>query len=415
MSIQDNLKKAGPEFLLNLKKQNGEVFWIQDYLFAFNENYVNEIYVKQYNNFTKAGGWHKIKEGIGSGLLTSEEPNHLVNRRILNPAFHVNKINKHIDEMRSIISQELSNLQSQSEFNISDYFLNLSYVVLTNTLFNDKTLSESKEFKDIFYSIMKKTVDDEDPHHESLEEYRNSLYNLISKVVLDRVSNEEHNDDFLDLLIESFNDGEMSLHEIVDEILSMLLAGHETTANVVSWAICHVALNQEIKNNIKIESDLFIDKINTDGVLDSLKDLNNSEYVIKETLRLYPPVWSSPREAISDCYIEDTFIPKGTKIILSSYVSHRDEKYFDDPELFMPDRWDNNFEDTLPQGSYFPFHLGPRKCIGYRFGEIQAKITLLEFFKNFEIDLLNGMPKGVPYATYRISENFCVELRKNDK
>ena len=148
------------------------------------------------------------------------------------------------------------------------------------------------------------------------------------------------------------------------------------------------------------------------SIVESIKNLKVSEYVIKEALRLYPPVWSSPREAIEDCYIEDTFVPKGTKIILSSYVSHRDEEYFEEPEKFIPMRWDNNFESTLPVGAYFPFHAGPRKCIGYRFGEVQSQITLLEFFKNFEIDLIDKMPEGVPLATYRPSENFRVRIRK---
>lgn len=412
MSIQKHLKKAGPEFLLNFKKENGNVFWMQDYLFAFDEKYVNEIYVKQYSNFTKAGGWHKIKKGIGEGLLTSEEPKHLKHRRILNPAFHINKINAHIDNMSYMVAEEIQLLDTQDEFNISNYFLDLSYKILTNTLFNDPNLYESKEFKEIFYSIMKKTVDDEDPYRESLDEHNKNLYNLISSIVLKRIDNEERHDDFLDLLIDSFSSGDMSLQEIVDEILSMLLAGHETTANVVVWAICLVALDSNVLYKIKQESVAFSENKKTETILNSVKDLKVSEYVIKETLRLYPPVWSSPREAIEDCYIGDTFIPKGTKIILSSYVSHRDGEYFEEPEKFIPMRWDNDFENTLPVGAYFPFHAGPRKCIGYRFGEVQSQITLLEFFKNFEIDLKDKMPDGVPLATYRPSENFRVPIRK---
>lgn len=412
MSIQKHLKKAGPEFLFNFKKENGKIFWMQDYLFAFDEKYVNEIYVKQYNNFTKAGGWHKIKKGIGEGLLTSEEPKHLKHRRILNPAFHINKINAHIDNMSYMVAEEIQLLDTQNEFNISNYFLDLSYKILTNTLFNDPNLYESREFKEIFYSIMKKTVDDEDPYRESLDEHNKNLYDLISSIVLKRINNEERHDDFLDLLIDSFSSGDMSLQEIVDEILSMLLAGHETTANVVVWAICLAALDSDVLYKIKQESEIFAENKKTETILNSIKNLKVSEYVIKEALRLYPPVWSSPREAIEDCYIEDTFVPKGTKIILSSYVSHRDEEYFEEPEKFIPMRWDNNFESTLPVGAYFPFHAGPRKCIGYRFGEVQSQITLLEFFKNFEIDLIDKMPEGVPLATYRPSENFRVRIRK---
>lgn len=412
MVLEKYLGQKGPEFFLKLKKENGKVFWIDGYIFVFDEKYVNEICVKQYSNFIKAIGWHRMREGIGDGLLTSEDPKHLYRRRILNPEFHINKINDHINKMSSIISNELKKIQDQKQFNVLDYFLNLSYTVLTNTLFDDKYLSESKEFKSIFDLIIKKSNNVLYPSDEPLDKYKKDLHEITSKIILKRMSSTEKHDDFLNLLIESFNHGDISLEDIVDEVLSMLLAGHETTANVVVWAICHSRLDKDILDSIKNESNIFSNNKENKKILDLLDDLKISEYIIKETLRMYPPVWVTPRESLNDCYIENTFLPKGTKVILSSYVSQRDEKYFDDPDVFMPLRWENNFEGTLPTGAYFPFHIGPRKCIGYKFGEIQAQITILEFFKNFEVEIFNKIPDGLPLSTYRPSENFTLSIKR---
>lgn len=413
MSVQEDLKSGGPDYLLDLYKEKGNVFWLDGYLFAFDPFYVNEVYVKQYNNFVKAAGWHKMRKGIGNGLLTNEEPQHLAHRRILNPAFHISKINSHINKMYSIIEEEIKLLEEQDDFKIADYFLNLSYKVLTNTLFDDKDLASSREFKDIFYSIMEKAGRGEKPGSNSLDRDRELLYELISKVIEKRNNSPEEHNDFLDLLIESATSGDMTIQDVVDETLSMLLAGHETTASIIVWAICHSSVDNDIIKQIKLESNSFKNNVEKNSVLDSVKELKFSEYVINETLRLYPPVWSSPRKALNDCQIADTFIPKDTRIILSSYVSHRDSRYFYDPFNFIPRRWENGFEETLDQGVYFPFHIGQRKCIGYRFGMIQAQITLLEFLNRFTVHLSNGMPSGVPLATYRPNEDFAVTIKKD--
>jgi cytochrome P450 len=404
MSIQEDLKTKGPEYFLKLKNENGKVFWLDGYLFAFDPKYVNQIYVKQYDNFIKAGGWHKMR--------TNEEPQHFLHRRILNPAFHVNKINLHIEKMTNIISKEIEFLPDTKDFLISDYFLDLSYKVLTNTLFNDKDLSTSKEFKNIFYSIMEQVGKGEKDGLGTLSQDRDKLYSLVSEIVFKRIENKENHNDFLDLLIESLSQDEMSIQDIVDETISMLLAGHETTASIVVWAILHSSAEQNILNKVQSEAKEFNSKKIKNGILDTLKNLKYSEYVVNEALRLYPPVWYSPRQAVEDCQIEETFLPKGTKVIVSSYVSHRDEDYFKDPFKFIPERWDDGFENSLPIGTYFPFHIGQRKCIGYKFGMIQAQITLLEFFNSFEITSDYNISEGVPLATYRPKQETCVSIRR---
>lgn len=412
MNIQKQLKSEDPSFLLDLRDQYGNAFWLDSYFFAFDPQYVNEVYVKQYPNFIKAGGWHKIRKGLGNGLLVNEEPEHLVHRRILNPAFHIKKIESHLYKMHKIINEEISALSQKDSFDLSTYFFDLSYKILTNTIFDDEELSKSKKLQDVFYSVMKKVGNGEENEPGSLDEDREYLYDFISRVIKKRLDNDESHEDFLDLLIEASVSNNLSLKDITDEVLSMMLAGHETTANTVIWAISNSYNNQSIVKKIKDESDIFVNKINKENILNICKELNYSKNVISESLRLYPPVWFSPRQTLEDCVIVNTKIPKDTKIIISSYVSHRDPNYFEDPNTFIPERWDGGLEESLPSGVYFPFHIGPRTCIGYRFGFLQAQITILEFFNKIKVDLVDGFPKTLILATLRPQSKIIANIIK---
>ena len=412
MSVQQDLKNNGPEYILGLQEKYGNNFWLDGYFFAFDPEFVNDIYVKNYNKFIKAGGWHKMRKGLGEGLLTSEEPKHFKHRRILNPSFHISQINNHIQKMYEVVYEEIKKISSDSTLNVSDFFLDLSYKVLTSTLFDDKNLAQSKELKEIFYITMKKVASGEDSTPGSLDDTRARLYDFIYDVVQERIKNEEKKNDFLELLIESFQDNQISMQDVTDETISMLLAGHETTASAIAWSIYHASYDKNILDKIKIESTCFKNNLDNKDILNSIKDLYYSKYIINESLRMYPPVWYSPRQATEDCKINGVLIPKDTKVILSSYVSHRDKRYFKDPELFIPERWENDFESELPSGAYFPFHLGPRKCIGYRFGMLQAQITLLSFFSMISPDIITSIPSGVPLATYRPEPSFIINIKE---
>ena len=122
--------------------------------------------------------------------------------------------------------------------------------------------------------------------------------------------------------------------------------------------------------------------------------------VLQETMRLAPPVWVAPRIATTDCVIDGVKIPKGAHVLVSQYVTHRNPRYFPEPEKWRPERWfDSNFEKSLPRGAYFPFGGGSRKCLGEYFAIAEARLILLMVAKNFR--LKGDFPKAQPRATYR--------------
>lgn len=118
--------------------------------------------------------------------------------------------------------------------------------------------------------------------------------------------------------------------------------------------------------------------------------------------------------AVVDTQIGDMLIKAGTNVIISSFVTHRSNQYFNNPYTFNPMRWEGGLEESLPEGAYFPFHLGPRKCIGYQFAMAQSQMTLIEMAKKMKIELVGDFPKGLPIATYRPEGKIMIKITKRD-
>jgi cytochrome P450 len=195
---------------------------------------------------------------------------------------------------------------------------------------------------------------------------------------------------------------QISKEHIRDEVLTLILSGHETTANVMSWAFSYLAKNPQIRAALENEADhaTWI-KENRSPSYQELEDSSPiASAILQETMRLAPPVWVAPRIAITDCVIDGVNIPKGAHVLVSQYVTHRDPKYFPNPQSWQPERWlDPNFEKSLPRGAYFPFGGGSRKCLGEYFALAEARLILLMVAKNLR--LTGKFPKAQPRATYR--------------
>jgi cytochrome P450 len=196
--------------------------------------------------------------------------------------------------------------------------------------------------------------------------------------------------------------GQISKEHIRDEVLTLILSGHETTANVMSWAFSYLAKNPLIRSELEKEADqaAWIDQSRSPSYQELEDTSPIATAILQESMRLAPPVWVAPRIAITDCVIDGVNIPKGAHVLVSQYVTHRDPKYFPNPQQWQPKRWlDPNFEKSLPKGAYFPFGGGSRKCLGEYFAIAEARLILLMVAKRFRLD--GKFPKAQPRATYR--------------
>jgi cytochrome P450 len=227
------------------------------------------------------------------------------------------------------------------------------------------------------------------------------LVEIAEAIINKRIeSNEKKDDDLLGILLQMRD--QISNEHIRDEVLTLILSGHETTANVMSWAFSYLANNPQVRKQLEDEADnaIWIKENRTPTYLELEESSKVASAVLQETMRLAPPVWVAPRIATTDCTIDGIKIPKGAHVLVSQYVTHRNPRFFPEPEKWNPDRWlDANFEKSLPRGSYFPFGGGSRKCLGEYFALAEARLILLLVAKNFRLS--GKFPKAQPRATYR--------------
>jgi len=227
------------------------------------------------------------------------------------------------------------------------------------------------------------------------------LVDIAESIISKRIeSDEKRDDDLLGILLQMR--GAISTEHIRDEVLTLILSGHETTANVMSWAFSYLSKNFDVRKQLEQEADnanwITQNRAPTYQELEESSPIASA--ILQETMRLAPPVWVAPRIATKECEIDGVKIPAGAHVLVSQYVTHRNAKYFPNPNQWNPSRWlDESFEKSLPRGAYFPFGGGSRKCLGEYFAIAEARLILLMVAKSFR--LTGDFPKAQPRATYR--------------
>jgi len=336
--------------------------------FAFTNKAVEDVALNKYESFHKSGGLKRLEYVLGEGLITSEEPKHMKNKREISPAFH----SAHMAEYESKISTIIESVLSTWSGSV-DVRKEMGFFVFKSMLEIFFSESMDSDFEKIrtnintaSYKISRNVQDKE--LLESTKELRE-----LSKTIVDkRLNSKETKNDFLGIIINSYNNKKMTLNELYDEAINMLLVGYETTSYALEWAVYYLAINKEWQEKISKEEDV--------------------DAFIDEVLRIRPPVWNEERVAIKDVNIDGTDVPAGTKVVMSALAIQRNEDVFEDPDTFKPERW---FEDQkLEKGEYFPFLFGKRQCIGKEFALMEMRIVLIKIAQKFNVEL------GEPFETH---------------
>jgi cytochrome P450 len=251
------------------------------------------------------------------------------------------------------------------------------------------------------------------PTHRRFNAAAREIDEIIFRLIAERRANGSDQGDLLSMLIAAQDEdgSQMSDRQLRDEVITLFLAGHETTALTLSWAWYLLAQNPEVEKNFHAELDEVIgDRLPTVGDLPLLR---YTEAIAKESMRLYPPAYGVGREAIKDFELGGFRIPARSQLFMFQWATQRDPRYFTEPNRFYPERWTEELTNSLPKYAYFPFGGGPRACIGNYFAMMEVVLLLATIARRFRFSLLPEHPVSLmPAMSLRPANGIKVELHE---
>ena len=420
------LSGAGP--LVNLRamaRQYGDVaFWqflhISTYFFAHPDD-VEAILVTKHRSFTKGLGARANPELFGNGLLTSEGEFWLRQRRLSQPAFHRTRIAGYAQVMACEAVRMLATWHDGEQIDLHREMMQTTLAIATRTLFGvelgTKMPVVAKAMDDFIkqnagLSVWRLVFKVPTPQRRRFLRGAEELNQIVYGIIRDRREDGVRDALLTDLLrAQDLDGGSITDKQLRDEVMTMLLAGHETTALALSWAWFLLATHPEEQARVRAEADRVLG-----GRVPSAADVAQLTYanlVVREAMRLYPPAWVMSRRACEDVDVHGYTLPAGSNVIVSPWVTHHDERFFPNPEEFRPERWATAAAQELPKFAYLPFGGGPRACIGNNFALIEAAIILTAVAQRFEVSLAEGARvEPIPSITLRPVNGVWVKLRR---
>lgn len=409
-------------FLSKAEQQHGKIFRFRlahRYLIAtFDPEHIRQVMQENHTNYIKSIAYRKLRVLLGEGLFTSEGSFWLRQRRLAQPAFHREKL-KHYQDLMTEESQHMT-ARWQSDpaaVDLQKDITDLTMRVITRCLLGiqsghqqhqavEKHLPYTLEFmiRRITSTLnwpLSFPFPTYNKFHHSVKEMNATIENLIAEK---RKNLRPKNTDLLSMLmqIKDEDTGEsMSDQQLRDEVITFFLAGHETSAMTLTWALYLLAAHPEVQQKAREDA----------------QNPQGGQYirqVLKETMRLFAPVWILGREALADDNFQHIPIKKGNSIIFSPYIIHRHPDYWEKPDEFNPDRFTPEKEAQLHKFVYFPFGGGPRLCIGQQFALMEMHIILSDILRKFKLVCTGEHPGYTFSLTLRPGKAIPVKLQHWD-
>ena len=383
-----NFNKYGDIFRLNIGAKN-HIFFSRDAQLAIH------VLQKNQKNYTKSKIQTKdLAKYVGKGLLTAEGEHWKTQRKLIQPAFHKKNLQQLLDTIQSAINTEYDKIETNKPIDVFPIFNDLAFQTVVKSLFSSAANEdEINRLQHITEEVQKMLVKElRQPYLGWWFKISGTLQHHLdlgqeSKDILKRIVNQRQQssvkyNDLLDMLLSARYDDGSSMEEkqLLDEILILFVAGHETTSNALTFTLQLLALHPEWQDKIYDEI-----KANEDEQ-DLMNQVMNSkicQQVIEESMRLYPPVYFIDRVNIEDDNFKDYHFKANSNLLFSVFEIHRHPKLWDQPNDFLPERFEDGGRQFSSQ--YFPFGAGPRKCIGNNFAMFEMIIAINEIIKRYKI------------------------------
>ena len=394
-------------FLSNVARKYGDIAYFRlgsvDVFFVSHPDLVREVLIAQRASFTISPLRERLRGVVGQGLFTSHGELHAQQRRLMQPVFRKSRIEGYAAHMVELARRTRDRWTPGAQIDAAAEMMELTMFVAAKTLFGHDIKDDSDAVSrnvtllleyftrlvSPFFSLLLKL-----PLPSTLR-FRKAVRDLdavIYRMIEQRRASVGPGEDLLARLMQAKDDetqAQMTETQLRDEVLTLLIAGHETTANLLAWTIYLLAQSPEADAHMHAEAKALLGGREGFSAADTDR-MSYARKVVLEGLRLYPSGWFIGRSALADVGLGGYIVPKGAVVMLSQYVMQRDARFYDAPERFLPERWTEKFESELPRGAFFPFSAGDRHCIGEGFAWQEALLILATLVERWKFELVPG-------------------------
>ena len=382
---------------------------------VYHPDAIEQVLVTRNRDYQKSPGVRLLRSLFGDGLLLSEGDFWLRQRRLVQPAFHRQRVSAYGEVMTAYTTRRLAQWKEGTTVEINAEMMALTQAIVAKTLFDADVADETRTVGDAIQVLMEdfnvrigsllQLLPDWVPTPANVKARRaiRRLDAIVYRMLAERRRSTEDRGDLLSILLhaQDADDGSrMTDTQVRDEVMTLFIAGHETTAVALSWIWYLLSHHPEVDARLAEELRAVLE--GRPPTAADLPRLTYAEMVVTEAMRLYPPAYALGRQAITRTEVAGHPIPARVIVIVPTWVVHRDARWFPDPDAFRPERWADGAARQLPRFAYLPFGGGPRQCIGSSFAMMEAVLLLATIAQHFRLTLLPGQAvTPTPYVTLR--------------
>lgn len=387
---------------------------------------IRDLLVTNHAKFFKGRALQRAKGLLGEGLLTSEQEFHLRQRRMIQPAFHRAKVNEYARSMIELGERLAGEWQDGDVRDVDKEMMRLTLWIVGRTLFSANVEDAASQVGQAMSTIISMFNFMLLPFSEVLEKLplppikklknaRQTLDEVIYKIIDERRASGEHKDDLLSMLLLAQDEetgNAMTDKQIRDECLTLFLAGHETTANALTWTFYLLSQNAEAERKFHSEIDAVLGE--REITPEDFARLKYTESVLAESMRLFPPAWTIGRRAVEEHEFNNFKITKNSLVLASPFVIQHDARFWDDAESFIPERWEKqSIKEAGNKFIYLPFSKGIRSCIGEGFAWMEGVLLLAILGRKWRLHLAPEQRIGLqPMVTLRPKYGMKMKIEK---
>lgn len=429
MGVMREFNRDSLGFIERMQREYGDIVWMRflyvPAIFLYHPDDIEYVLTTNPKNFIKSMSLRSnfFQRLVGNGLLTSQGEEWKRQRRLSSPAFHRERIATYATTMVEYTKRLMSRWEDGEPRDIHRDMMRLTLEIVVRCLFSADVSRDVDHVGDTLKELVKPFASQATlkwilnnrlptPYHIHFHRLAKKIDNVVYRIIAERHASGKDEGDLLSMLLAARDEdgSQMTDRQLRDEVMTLFLAGHETTALTLAWSWYLLGKHPEIDRKFHAELDEVLS--GREPTMADLPRLKYTEQIARESMRLYPPAYGLGREAIDDCEIGGYRVPAGTQVFMFQWITQRDRRFYNRPAEFQPERWTEDFEARLPKYAYFPFGGGPRACIGASFAMMEIILVLATIGQKFRLELVPDHPVEIyPAMSLRPKDGVKVSVR----